>query len=82
MIDPIAKCRCGRTFTPMQWAELDANPVVSGLYVRSSYRNCPCGLFAVRLEKITLEDITKNYRKILASIRDEEPTQNEPEPEL
>ncbi len=38
-VDLIAKCRCGRTFTPMQWAELDTTNVLGG-----GYRKCPCGL--------------------------------------
>ena len=54
--EPIAKCRCGRLFNPMQWAELTGSGV---------QRACPCGLVAVKIQPITLDDIQKLYRKEL-----------------
>ncbi len=65
MIDPIAKCRCGRLFTPGQWAELDTKPVAPGISFSSSYRACPCGLFAARIAPVTLNDIEKAYNEAL-----------------
>ncbi len=61
MIDPIAKCRCGRLFSPMEWAELST----STMYGSSVSRYCPCGLNAVRLQPITLDDVKQSYKEAL-----------------
>lgn len=57
-VDPIAKCRCGKLFTPMEWAELK---IERGDFTRM----CPCGLHAVRIAPITLNDIKREYQKAL-----------------
>ena len=56
--EPIAKCRCGRRFTPMEWAELGAVDTV---------RRCPCGLAAARI--ITLTDIERAYQESLEDLK-------------
>ncbi len=40
-VDLVSRCRCGRTFSPMQWVELQK--------VNDVLRRCPCGL-DVKLE--------------------------------
>ncbi len=63
-IEPIAKCVCGRLFTPMEWAELST----ATMYGESMSRYCPCGLNAVRMSPITIGDIKRNYKQMLEEI--------------
>jgi len=56
MSEPIAKCRCGRLFSPMQWAELSGS---------GPLRICPCGLTAAKIQPITLADVKVAYEKSL-----------------
>lgn len=59
MSEPIAKCCCGRTFTPMEWVELRCLEPIG------SRRRCPCGLNAVRVIPVTLAEIERLYKKAL-----------------
>lgn len=62
MIEPVAKCRCGKLFTPMEWAALDLMPPES--INRFLARKCPCGLYAVK-QVISYDDIQKAYETAL-----------------
>ncbi len=61
MVDPIAKCRCGKLYTPVEWAELR----VAAEDARR--RECSCGLLAVRIMRgdLTFEDIKREYEKAM-----------------
>ena len=67
MTEPIAKCRCGRKFTPMEWAELGAVDTV---------RRCPCGLAAARIV-ITLTDIERAYQDSLEDMKNDPKEEND-----
>jgi hypothetical protein len=56
--DAIAKCRCGRLYSPMEWAELEVAP-------NGTSRKCACGLLAVKVATVTLDEIEKAYNAAL-----------------
>ncbi len=59
MIDPIAKCRCGKLITPEEWAQLKDGG-------DGFHRLCPCGQ-KVKLGTATIsfDDVKKAYEAAL-----------------
>ncbi len=55
-VDVVARCRCGRTFSPMTWAELAK--------LTGDFRRCPCGL-DIKPNPPTFDEIKAAYEKTL-----------------